>query len=109
EGVAIEDVLADAAQRFGREIEQHAAREAFGVVRVDEPVEPYGPGLEGRDEAGGVRLRLGGTLGSNHDDDLVELAELSGILAKAFDVRLSGGQEMEVRRLEGERCQRHRD
>src|SRR5262249_19488578 len=109
ERLAIEDLLADSAQRLGREIEQHAAIEALGAVPVDEPVEPYGPGLEGRDEAGGGRPRPPRRVGSDDDDDLVELAELPGILAKALDVRLSGRQEMQVRCLEREHGQRHRD
>ena len=98
----VEDLVADGGQLLAGEVEERAALELLGVDPVGQALERGVPPLELAHEPGGVDLGLGERARLDHDDDVVELAELLVELTVALDVGLALREEGAGRRREGE-------
>src|SRR2546427_5906516 len=72
----VEDLVADGAELLLGQVEESAALELLGVDPVGEALERSVPALQLAYETGGVHLGLGQRTRLDHDDEVVELAEL---------------------------------
>ena len=102
EFLMIEDLLPELPERCGRQIQQSPPTEVIECNTVCEVIEGDGTSLELADEPRRKGLRLSECPASNRDDDLVELAEVLGVVTIAGHVRLARRQEVKLRGLEAE-------
>src|SRR5437899_1328892 len=102
EFLMIEDLLPELPERCGRQIQQSPPTEVIECNTVCEVIEGDGTSLELADEPRRKGLRLPECPASDRDDDLVELAEVLGVVTIAGHVWLARRQEVKLRGLEAE-------
>jgi hypothetical protein len=102
EFLVVEDPVAHFLELLGGQVEELPALEALGIHTVGHAGELDGGKTQLMDEAG--RVGLGGLERPrlDDDDDVLELAELAGVLVVADDVSGVLGQEVAPRRAEAQ-------
>src|SRR5256712_10670521 len=98
----IKDLLPELPERCGRQIQQRPPTEGGECNTVCEVIEGDGTSPELADDPRRKGLRLPECPASNRDDDLVELAEVLGVVTIAGHVWLARMQEVKLRGLEAE-------
>ena len=96
----IVEMLAQLFEGGAREVQERTPVDVGERHAVRKVIERDRPGAQRAGQLGGERLRLRDVAAADDDDQLVELAECLRVLAIARHVRLAGGQQMKLGRLE---------
>ena len=104
--LVVEDLVADLPELVRGQVQELIALELLGVDAVGDALELDGRGAQLLHEAGGVGLGALEGARLHHHDDVLELAEVLGVLDVALHVRRALGEHVAPGRLERERVQR---
>ena len=104
--LVVEDLVADLLELVRRQVQELVALELLGVDPVGDALELDGRGAQLLHEAGGIGLGALEGARLHHHDDVLELAEVLGVLDVALHVRRALGEHVAPGRLERERVQR---